>query len=95
MPVKAPAPLTARFFGAILLLVDNARISLPANSETLAVAQSRSLEPSNPLSRELSNPASLHLSLSGILGRSKAQHRQVDMYTTLAHAQSLMLQPAL
>ena len=92
---EALPPLTTRPFGSNLLLVDNERISLQANPETLAVAQSRSLEPSNARSRELSNPASLHLSLSGILGRSNAQHRQVDMYTTLVHAQSPMLQPAL
>jgi hypothetical protein len=44
---RAPSLLTARPFGAKVLLVDNERISLPANSETLAVAQSRSPKPSN------------------------------------------------
>ena len=81
-----------RPFGANLLLVDNERISLQANPETLAVAQSRSFQPSNSRTLKLSNPASLHLSLSGILGRSKAQHRQVDMYTTLVHVRFSMLQ---
>jgi hypothetical protein len=92
---RALSLLTARPFEAILLLVDNERISLPANSETLAVAQSRSFEPSNSLSRELSNPASLHLSLSRILGRSNAHNLQVDMYTNPVLSESPMLQPVL
>jgi len=92
---RAPSLLTARPFGAKVLLVDNERISLPANPETLAVAQSRSPEPSNARSRQLRNPASLHLSLSRILGRSNAHNRQVDMYTNPVLSESPMLQPVL
>ena len=88
------SPLTARPFGATVLLVGNERISLQANPETLAVAQSRILGPSNPRSLKLQDSTSLHLSLSRILGRSNAHHRQVDMYTTLVHANPRMLQPA-
>jgi hypothetical protein len=88
------SPLTARPFGATVLLVGNERISLQANPATLAVAQSRTLGSSNSRSLKPWNSSSLHLSLSKTLGRANAQTRQVDMYTSLVHAYSRMLQPA-